>query len=215
MELRIGLIESNELVRAGRAMVIDSQSDMKVVFEESDPRAALMKSPDYLIDVLVIESNPRGYDLSNFLSKIRENQNAKGSHPAIVVSSTFANSKLHALGLAAGAAEVIDLESGAESFLAALRDCSKADYLASIEVLKQAGELLGPSKSKDLEEVMKIAATQPKVIKNFLAGLGDLENAKKLDIAKLRVRQTLDALLKAGGFQTRNQLAIALLGEQK
>ena len=56
MELRIGLIESNELVRAGRAMVIDSQSDMKVVFEESDPRAALMKSPDYLIDVLVIET---------------------------------------------------------------------------------------------------------------------------------------------------------------
>jgi DNA-binding NarL/FixJ family response regulator len=215
MELRIGLIESNELVRSGRAMVIDSQSDMKVVFEESDPRAALTKSPDYLIDVLVIESNPRGYELSKFLSQIRANQNAKGSNPAIVVYSTFANSQLYALGLAAGAAEVIDLESGGESFLAALRNCSKADYIASIEALKRAGELLGPSNSADLEEVMKIAATQPKVIKNFLSGLGDLENAKKLDIAKLRVRQTLDALLKAGGFQTRNQLAIALFGEQK
>ena len=215
MELRIGLIESNELVRSGRAMVIDSQSDMKVVFEESDPRAALTKSPDYLIDVLVIESNPRGYELSKFLSQIRANQNAKGSNPAIVVYSTFANSELYALGLAAGAAEVIDLESGGESFLAALRNCSKADYIASIEALKRAGELLGPSNSADLEEVMKIAATQPKVIKNFLSGLGDLENAKKLDIAKLRVRQTLDALLKAGGFQTRNQLAIALFGEQK
>ena len=215
MELRIGLIESNELVRSGRAMVIDSQSDMKVVFEESDPRAALTKSPDYLIDVLVIESNPRGYELSKFLSQIRANQNAKGSNPAIVVYSTFANSELYALGLAAGAAEVIDLESGGESFLAALRNCSKADYIASIEALKRAGELLGPSNSADLEEVMKIAATQPKVIKNFLSGLGDLENAKKLDIAKLRVRQTLDALLKAGGFQTRNQLAIALFEEQK
>jgi DNA-binding NarL/FixJ family response regulator len=196
-------------------MVIDSQSDMKVVFEESDPRAALTKSPDYLIDVLVIESNPRGYELSKFLSQIRANQNAKGSNPAIVVYSTFASSELYGLGLAAGAAEVIDLESGGESFLAALRNCSKADYIASIEALKRAGELLGPSNSADLEEVMKIAATQPKVIKNFLSGLGDLENAKKLDIAKLRVRQTLDALLKAGGFQTRNQLAIALFGEQK
>jgi DNA-binding NarL/FixJ family response regulator len=215
MELRIGLIENNQLVRAGRAMVINSQDDMKVVYEESDPKAALAKSAEYLIDVLVVESNPRGYQLAKYLELCRENLSAAGSNPAILVSSTFANPQLRSISLASGASDLVDLESSAEVFLAALRRCAKGDYLADRASLLQAIEHQKPLDTVNRDSLTALAKSQPGIVGNFLDGLSDLSNSKKLDIAKLRVRQTIDALLKAGNFQTRNQLAIALLGERK
>lgn len=215
MELRIGLIESNDTVRAGRAMVINSQDDMKVVLEESDPVAALSRAAEYLIDVLVIDSMPRGIELPKYLEGLQEKFQSAGSNPAIIVSSTFANVQLRALAIASGATDVVDLESSAEVFLKILRLSSKDDYLASLESLKEARYFSLESKTLRLEAVMEVAKTHPQIVENFLEGLSDLASAKKLDIAKLRVRQAMDSLLKAGNFKTRNQLAIALLGDSK
>ena len=211
MEIRIGLIESNELVRAGRAMVINSQEDMQVVFEEADPKVALNKSADYLIDVLLVESKPRGYDLSKYLELCRENLSAAGSNPAIIVSTTFAEARLRSISLASGASDVVDLESSAEVFMAAIRRCSKGDYLASHEFLVQAQEFTKPVDAVTLDALNALAKTHSPIVENFLEGLSDLASSKKLDIAKLRVRQTIDGLMKVGKFRTRNQLAIALL----
>ena len=212
MELRIGLIESNDTVRAGRAMVIDSQDDMRVVFEEADPIVALNRVSEYLIDVLVIDSIPRGFELPKYLERLDEQLKSAGSAPAIIVSSTFANLQLRALAIASGATDAVDLESTAEVFLTILRRSSKDDYLASLESLKGARDYVKQSDPLLMESVLAIAETQPLIVQNFLEGLNDLASSKKLDIAKLRVRQTIDSLIKAGNFKTRNQLAIALMG---
>lgn len=215
MELRIGLIESNDTVRAGRAMVIDSQDDMRVVFEEADPIVALNRVSEYLIDVLVIDSIPRGFELPKYLERLDEQLKSAGSAPAIIVSSTFANLQLRALAIASGATDAVDLESTAEVFLTILRRSSKDDYLASLESLKGARDYVKQSDPLLMESVLSIAEAQPLIVQNFLEGLNDLASSKKLDIAKLRVRQTIDSLIKAGNFKTRNQLAIALMGDGK
>jgi hypothetical protein len=122
---------------------------------------------------------------------------------------------LRSISLASGASDLVDLESSAEVFLAALRRCAKGDYLADRASLLQAIEHQKPLDTVTRDSLTALAKSQPGIVGNFLDGLSDLSNSKKLDIAKLRVRQTIDALLKAGNFQTRNQLAIALLGERK
>lgn len=213
-DLRIGIIESNEQVRLGRAMVFNSQVDMRVVLEESDGNSAIDRVPNYLVDVLVTGTNQHGFRGGQFVRKLSEALAAASNDCAVIATSPFSTPKLRWESLLAGAQEHIGLDASASDLLALTRKVVKQDFLVDLADLKsQSVEFGGLPPVHQLElKLSELNEVQNNIVKSFLNGLGDQAIAKQHDLARTRVTQLIESLLKVSGFTSRNQLAILLLG---
>ena len=60
--LRVALVDGDIAIRAGRRLMIDSQPNLLLVFEESQAQIALEKIPNLLVDVIVIDHRLKGFD---------------------------------------------------------------------------------------------------------------------------------------------------------
>lgn len=211
-DLRIGLIDSNELVRSGRSMIINSQADMRVVLEESDPVVSIQRAPDYLVDVLLVgpsQHSLRGQQLIQLLSQaLVEAKN----DCAIISYNAFSSPKLRYEAVVSGAQDFIGLDSSGMDLLALIRQVVKRDYLVEPKELSLlAGEFGFPKVSNQLElKLSELTDVNTEVVKLFLDGQADQTIAKQLDLARTRVTQLIDSLIASAGLTTRNQLHLAL-----
>lgn len=211
-EIRIGLIDSNELVRSGRSMLFGSQPNLKVVFEESDPNQAILRTSDYLVDVLIVAGVQHGFSGFGYVTKLVESLDVAGNRAKVLVSASFFSKQARALALLAGATDLVGLDTPAKELLTLLKSISRHDYLVEPEFLefcKEAHEL--PASNAKLTMLLdEITEQQKAILKSFLSGVTDFQNARVLDIAKSRVIAQINEFMSAGEFLTRNQLAIAL-----
>ena len=211
-DLRIGLIDSNELVRSGRAMIINSQVDMRVVLEESDPVLAIERSPNYLVDVLLVgpsQHRLRGEEYIQVLAKALFEAN---NDCAIISYNAFTSSKLRYEAIRAGAQDFYGLDGHAKELLAIIKKVVKRDFrVDSNELAELAREFGSPLFSSQLElKLSELTETQTKAVNLFIQGESDNSIAKQLDLARTRVSQLIEILLKIAGFTSRNQLFLAL-----
>jgi len=211
-EIRIGLVDSNELVRFGRTMMMNSQKDMRVVFEESDPKVALNRIADYLVDIIIVEKSQHGFAGSDFVSKLSKTLKEAGNPAKILASAPFTSDQGRWDSIASGAADEVGLDSSGSHYLRTIRLAAKPDYVAEVEFIREFGATQQkPVITRKLAESLESLEPQQKtILAGFLEGLSDQENAKRIDIAKLRVRQLIELLLSAGGFDSRGQLLISL-----
>jgi DNA-binding NarL/FixJ family response regulator len=214
--LRIGLIESNNLLRSGRALLIGAQVDMQIVFEEGDPKSALERVGDYLIDVLVVNLKQHGHQGGSFLSALRTSLTSSGNKAAVLSYANFFSDEMYREAILAGTDDFVGMDAETSEFLTKIRAVNKADYRIDqkqLELLfRENSKLL--VKSRELE--VTLGALEPKqrnITKKFLTGATDAAIAKDLDLARTRVDQTISSLMAVAGVHTRNQLAIALMGK--
>jgi len=210
--IRIGLVDSNEVVRSGRAMIITSQPDLKLVFEESDPRRALVRAPEYLVDVLIVSQNQHGYSGSSYVAEMAKALNDGGNPSYILVTTPFFTQQLRWNAVLAGAADLVSLEEAGRDFLSKIRAIAKGDYIVDPKFLQVSKGLEGSLviKRELIEALESLDLGQRDQLANFKEGLSDFQNARNLDIAKLRVTQLIRKLIEVGSLLTRNQLAIVL-----
>lgn len=213
-DFRIGLIDSNQLVRSGRAMIFNSQPDMRVVLEESDPINAIERAPDYLVDVLLVGPSQHRIRGEQFIRTLSLALADAGNECVIVAYNSFTTSKNRYEAIRAGAQDFLGLDSYAADLLSLVRQTIKRDFIVDPVVLKQLGNEFGFLKTTSALEVRlsELDSAQTEIVTIFLGGLTDIAISKKLDMARTRVTGLIDGLVKAGNFTTRNQLALALLG---
>lgn len=213
-DFRIGLIDSNLLVRSGRAMVLNSQPDMRVVLEESDPFNAIERAPDYLVDVLLVgpsQHRIRGEQFIRTLSLALANA---GNECVIIAYNSFSSAKNRYEAIRAGAQDYLGLDSTAADLLSLVRQTVKRDFTVQPSELKALAAEFGFLKTTSALEgrLSELDSKQTEIVENFLGGSTDVDISKKLDVARTRVTGLIDGLVKAGDFTTRNQLTLALLG---
>lgn len=216
-DYRIGLIDGNELVRSGRAMIINAQPDMRVVLEESDPLTAIDRAPDYLVDMLLVGPSQHRLRGDQFIQKLSKALVEANNDCAIIAYSAFNSPKLRYEAIRAGAQDFIGLDDTAKDLLSLIRRAAKKDFLVDPVELRALSNEFGPVvTSNQLEnKLSELNSQQTEILELFLGGSGDQTIAKQLDIARTRVSQLLDSLLAATTFTSRNQLALALLGGAK
>lgn len=211
-DLRIGLIDSDELVRSGRSMIINSQADMRVVLEESDPVVAIQRAPDYLVDVLLVgpsQHSLRGQQLIQLLSKALLDAR---NECAIISYNAFHSPKVRYEAIVAGAQDFIGLDSSGQDLLALIRSVVKRDFIVDPGDLASLSNVFGsPIVSNQLElRLSELTDVQTEVVNIFLTGKGDQAIAKQLDLARTRVTQLIDSLIESASLTSRNQLFLAL-----
>lgn len=214
--LRIGLIESNSLLRSGRALLISSQLEMQIVFEEGDPKAALERVGDYLVDVLVVNIKQHGYVGASYITALRQTLALAGNKAAVLGFANFYSDETYREAILAGTDDFVGMDAEAGEFLSKMKLVNKTDYRIEQKQLEKLfrknSQLM--VKSRELDVALGVLEPwQRKVTKRFLSGQSDSATAKELDLARTRVSQTIKGLKEAGAVYTRNQLAIALMGK--
>lgn len=214
-ELRIGLIDSNELVRVGRGMVINAQPDMRVVLEETDPLLAIERAPNYLVDAMLVGPSQHRLRGDQFIRSLCLALHEAQNDCAVIAYSAFSSPSLRFEAIKAGAQDFVGLDGNASELIALLKRVTKKDFLVEPELLRNLRKDFGPTEPlAALEQKLnELSDFENKCLQLFLTGLGDHAISKQLDISRTRVTQFIESLIKLAGFTTRNQLALALVGE--
>ena len=134
MSIRVALVDDQELVRTGLAMVIDACDDMRVVAQAGDGAQALDELSRHTADIVLMDVQmPRmnGVDATVLIT-------ARDDGPKVIVLTTF---DLDDYAYAA-------LRAGASGFL--LKDASAAGVFAAIRAVHAGDAVIAPSTTRRL-----------------------------------------------------------------
>ncbi|WP_182111786.1 MULTISPECIES: response regulator transcription factor [unclassified Actinotalea] len=135
--IRVGLVDDQQLVRAGFRMVIDSQPDLEVVVEAGDGAEALRRLAAVPCDVVLMDV--RMPTLDGLAATARLTATGEPT-PRVVVLTTF---DLDEYVLSA-------IRAGASGFL--LKDAPPEEMLAAIRTVHAGDAVIAPSSTRRLLE---------------------------------------------------------------
>jgi DNA-binding NarL/FixJ family response regulator len=159
--IRVALVDDQQLVRAGFALVINSQPDMEVVGEASDGAQALRLLDSYSADVVLMDVRMAGMDGLTATEQL-SSRGAEG--PKVVILTTF---DLDEYVMRA-------IKSGASGFL--LKDVPPEDMLDAIRTVHAGDAVIAPSSTKRLiENLAQILPDEQKAPPAVLDSLTDRE----------------------------------------
>lgn len=212
--IRVGLVDGDDDIRFGRRLLIDSQEDCQVVFEESNALAVLDKAPDALIDALVVDHRIKALDgielVERLVHKYRE---LNADIPAIILTGPYFSKELLLASIAAGASDLVTLDSDSEELLKAIRSSVAADDDLDFEGLRSVVERSSGIDFDVPDILVKIGSLddqETKALTAFKSGNNDVAISKALGISKYRVKQALESVLAKCGLATRAQLFLAI-----
>lgn len=131
--IRVALADDQALVRAGFAMVVDSQDDMEVVWQADDGAAAVAQAAKQTPDVILMDIRMPGLDGIGATRRILADDGEAGSDttPRILVLTTFDVDEYVTDAIAAGASGFLLKDAAPEELLAAIRDVAAGDSALS------------------------------------------------------------------------------------
>jgi DNA-binding NarL/FixJ family response regulator len=212
--LRIALIDGDIAIRAGRKLMIESQSHLHLIFEESDAQLALEKIPDLLVDVLVIDHRLKGFDGLELAAKLVSGYAVKNEIcPPIIVTGTYATPELVLAAIRAGATDVVTQDAPMSELLNAIQSATQHNALPDFSTFD---EVLNHSEYRPIPDpvfvLRRSQLTEPQT--EFLTAIGTNKSLDKvrqrLGYDEVSFRLQLESLLIALHFATPEQLYLAL-----
>ena len=202
MTIRVALVDDQELIRTGLAMVIDACDDLAVVVQASDGAEAFARLATTTADVVLMDVQmPRvnGVDATAAIT-------ARAGAPKVIVLTTF---DLDEYAYAA-------LRAGASGFL--LKDASAADVLGAIRAVHSGDAVIAPSTTRRMLE--HLAAAEPRassgddalsvltdrereVLVEIASGHANAEIARRLYLSEATVKTHVGRILAKLGLRDR------------
>jgi DNA-binding NarL/FixJ family response regulator len=213
-QIRVGIVDADEDIRFGRRLLIDSQEDCKVVFEEDTASAALERAPEALLDVLIVDHRVRGLDGISLIEKlIPLYHSAENEVPAIILTGPFFSYELLLASVSAGATDLVTLDSDSGELLKSIRSSmgsqNSLDFDSLTQLVSRAKET-----SFSFRDILVSLGTlderETSVLHEFRSGQDDEAIAKRLDLPLYRVRKALSSILAKCSLATRAQLFLAI-----
>jgi DNA-binding NarL/FixJ family response regulator len=216
---RIALINGDEAIRAGKRLLIDSQEDMKVVYEESIAAKALEVLPELLVDVVVIDHRLQGMDGVSLSKQLIARLSASEQRlPTIVITGAYFTSELLMASIRAGATELVTQDASSADLLDAIRKSRRsmvdvklkpfADFLDTTDYL--------PVVAVDYLLNLAQLSAEEKELVEALALAEDLDEiAKHLGLSRSRVRELLEKTMRTFGCATIEQLYLVIRDSSK
>lgn len=216
---RIALINGDAAIRAGKRLLIDSQEDMKVVYEESIAAKALEVLPELLVDVIVIDHRLQGMDGVSLSKQLIARLSASEQRlPTIVITGAYFTSELLMASIRAGATELVT------------QDASSADLL---DAIRKSRRNMVDVKLKPFADFLDTTAYEPVVAVDYLLNLAQLSAeekelvealalaedldgiAKNLGLSRSRIRELLEKTMRTFGCATIEQLYLVIRDSSK
>ncbi|MDR2348854.1 MAG: response regulator transcription factor [Bifidobacteriaceae bacterium] len=203
------VVDDQELVRSGFAMVIDSQTDMMVVGEAGDGHSALKAALASQPDIVMMDVRMPGMD---GIAATEQIVNMVKPPPKVIILTTF---DLDEYLMAA-------IRAGASGFL--LKDAPPDDMLTAIRTVHAGDAVIAPAPTKRL--IASVAAATPpdpddvaafdlltereiEVLLMMAQGLANGEIAAALHVAETTVKTHVGRILMKLEARDRVQAVVA------
>lgn len=213
-DFRIALIDGDPAIRAGRRLLLDSQPDMKVVYEQSQATLALEDVENQLVDVMIIDHRLQGIDGVTLAKRLVERLNQiEQKVPAVIITGSYFTFELLMASIRAGATELVTQDSPSSELLEAIRKSRR----------KMADVKLGPFKEfldsreyeaePDVNYLLKLTSlsSEERGLVDLLAEARDLDQmAAELSLPTARIREMVDTVIRSFGCATVEQLFLLI-----
>lgn len=211
-QIRVALVDDQELVRSGFAMVIDSQPDMRTVLEASHGQQALDRLNLVAADVVLMDIRMPGMDGLEATERIAARDFPHGVVPKVIILTTF---DLDEYVMRA-------IRGGASGFL--LKDAPPDQMLDSIRVVHRGDAVIAPSSTKRLVTYLADKALadrelrpdiidvltdrERQVLYHMARGLSNSEIGEVLDVAQATIKTHIGRIFAKLGARDRVQAVV-------
>lgn len=209
-QLRIALVDDQPLVRAGFAMVIDSQDDLEVVAQASDGAAAVEELRARTVDVVLMDVRMPRMDGIEATSRILA-QSPEGRAPKIIVLTTFDLDEYVVSAIRAGASGFLLKDAQPEDLLGAIRTVHSGDAVIAPSATRRllARVIAAPEpQEKDTSVLDVLTEREREVLALMGRGYSNPEIGAELFVAEATVKTHVGRVLAKLGARDRVQAVI-------
>jgi DNA-binding NarL/FixJ family response regulator len=220
--IRVFLVDDQQLVRAGFAMILDATADMAVAGQAADGQEAVdvLLGPDApAVDVVLMDLRMPRMDGVEATRRLR----ARPRGPAVVVLTTFDTDEDVVAALRAGASGFLLKDAGPTDLLAAIRAAHRGDAVVAPALTRRLidayvlGSPAGPvadaaRPDARLDRLDRLTDREREVLIAVGQGLSNQEIAGRLHLAEATVKTHLGAILRKLDLRDRVQ-AVVLVHE--
>ncbi|MGA9872816.1 MAG: response regulator transcription factor [Rhodococcus sp. (in: high G+C Gram-positive bacteria)] len=207
MPITVLIVDDQELMRMGLAMVLDAQDDMVVIGEAADGDSALDAVARDAPDVVLMDVRMPGTDGVAATARIRES----GAHSRVLVMTTFDLDE-HVLGaLRAGASGFLLKDTPPEDLVSAIRSVAAGDAVVSPKVTKRLLSRFISEESvhtRDPKTLEALTEREREVLGLLATGLSNAEIATRLVLSEATVKTHVGRMLTKLGLRDRVQAVV-------
>jgi DNA-binding NarL/FixJ family response regulator len=201
MTIRVFIVDDQDLVRTGCAMVVDAQADMEVVGEASDGAEALDRLSARHADVVLMDVRMPRMDGVEATRRFVERD---PTGPRILVLTTFDLDEYAFAALAAGASGFILKDSPAEDMLRAIRTVHAGDaVVAPTTTRRLVAHVSSTLRSHGVDVAASLTEREREVWRLVAAGASNADIAAALHLSEGTVKTHVGRLLAKLGARDR------------
>jgi DNA-binding NarL/FixJ family response regulator len=206
MRIRVALVDDQELVRTGLAMVVESAGDMVVVGEAGDGAAAIDLLSAVRADVVLMDIRMPRMDGVRATAQLTAGARA----PKVIALTTFDLDEYAYAALQAGASGFLLKDATAPEVLAAIRAVHAGDaVIAPSTTRRMLGQLVRARRSgPDLDALRPLTEREREVLLEIATGYANPEIAARLHVSEATVKTHVGHILAKLGLRDRIQIVI-------
>ena len=206
MSIRVVIVDDQQLIRTGLAMVVDSCEDMTVVGEAADGAAAVELLATTPADVVLMDVQmPRlnGVDATAAIT-------ARDGAPRVIVLTTFDLDEYAYAALRAGASGFLLKDASAEEVITAIRTVHAGDAVLAPSTTRRMFEHLADTapRPRDDDAVAALTEREREVLVEIANGFANPEIARRLYLSEATVKTHVGRVLAKLGLRDRVQAVI-------
>lgn len=213
--ISVGLVDDQQLVRAGFAMVLGSQDDLEVAWEASDGAEAIELARQRLVDVILMDVRMPGIDGITATADII----AAAPQARIIVLTTFDNDDYVVDSIAAGASGFLLKDADPEDLLRAVRTVAAGESVlaaaSTARLLKKVRPMLGRNSGAPLISSQELpdplTPREEEILTLIALGYSNQEISAELFISMPTVKTHVGHILAKTGSRDRVQAVIYAL----
>jgi DNA-binding NarL/FixJ family response regulator len=207
MTIRVALVDDQELVRVGLAMVVDATDDIRIVVQAADGAEAVARLAETQVDVVLMDVQmPRmnGVEATAAVT-------ARGNAPKVILLTTFDLDEYAVDGLRAGASGFLLKDASADEVLHAIRAVHAGDAVLAPSTTRRMLEHLATARAaaRDVSPLLeRLTARERDVLLEIARGHSNAETARRLFLSEATVKTHVGHLLAKLEIRDRVQAVI-------
>ncbi|ADB33847.1 two component transcriptional regulator, LuxR family [Kribbella flavida DSM 17836] len=206
MTIRVALVDDQELVRVGLAMVVDATDDIQIVLQAADGAEAVARLAETTVDVVLMDVQMPRLDGVEATRLVTARENA----PKVIVLTTFDLDEYAFAGLRAGASGFLLKDASADEVLHAIRAVHAGDSVLAPSTTRRMLDHLPTARAGHEASplLQRLTARERDVLLEIAHGHSNAETAQRLFLSEATVKTHVAHLLAKLEVRDRVQAVI-------
>lgn len=211
--IRVGLIFGTRLLLEARKLLLGTQSDFDIVYQQTEGLLAAEELLNIDVDVVLVDNRLTPLSGSDFVRRfLRRNQGTEQRLPSFILTGPFNSGAMELESIRCGASDFVTEEDPADELIRVIRDSrdleKTTDFGALAEFFAQNGVEAGSNK-RWLLRLTDLSDQETMIIQSLSGLKSTADLLARTGLTQTQVRWNLNSIQEKLALSTRSQLALA------